>query len=198
MIDTVPPVAMFVRHRVRDYDTWKKMFDDHMAARKAASCLGHHINRGADDPYKVYVYCPATDPQRLRAFVESADLPDVMKRAGVEGRPAVNLMKPMSVDIIPDRILAGIIVEHAVEDYDRWRIAYDDFDGFRKKCGIIGHAVNQELDDPNRVIVYHQAETPDSLRTFLESTELREAMQRAGVRGTPDSHYVQVADFGEY
>ena len=36
-------------------------FDEHLPARREGTCLGHHVNRGADDPNMVYIYCPATD-----------------------------------------------------------------------------------------------------------------------------------------
>ena len=60
MSQDIPPVATLITHRVADYDAWKKVFDDHLPARKEASCLGHHINRGVDDPNMVYIYCPAS------------------------------------------------------------------------------------------------------------------------------------------
>lgn len=198
MSHTIPPVAVLVSHRVADYDAWKKAFDDDAPARKEAGCLGHHINVGADDPRWVYVYCPATDADKLKAFIHSPEVAGVMKNAGVEGPPTIDFMTPKSADYIRDQKLPGIIVTHTVEDYDRWRVAYDGFDGFRKQSGIIGHAVNQELGNPNRVTIYHQANNMDSLRAFLDSPELKETMPSAGVIGAPDVKFVQVADFADY
>ena len=198
MSPTIPPVAVLVAHRVADYDTWKKVFDDHLAARKESGCLGHHINRGADDPNMVYIYCPATDAAKARAFLDSPDLEDVMKNAGVEGPPTVHVMRPMSADFIPDKRLAGIIISHAVEDYQVWRKAYDDFDLYRKECGIVGHAVNQEFDDPNSVIVYHQAESLNTLRAFVDSNELKERMREGGVAEPLEIRFVEVVDFADY
>jgi hypothetical protein len=178
MSQEIPPVAVLIRHRVADYDTWKKAFDDHQSARQEASCLGHHINRGADDP--------------------NMDLGEVMKNAGVEGPPTITFMTPMSADFIPDQKLAGIIITGAVEDYDKWRAVYDDFDAYRKANGIVGHAVNQELGKPNQVIVYQQANDIETLRKFADSAELKETMQKAGVVGPPDIQFVQFDDFANY
>ena len=172
----VPPVAILIAHRVSDYTVWKKAFDAHQTARQEAGCLGHHINRGADDPGMVYIYSPATDAGKLRAFVGNPDLARVMKEAGVQGPPTITLMTPMSADFIPDRKLPGIIVSQDVRDYDAWRAVYDGLDGYRKQNGIVGHAVNQELGTPNRVIVYHQAEEQGTLRAFVASTELKAAI----------------------
>jgi len=198
MSQTIAPVAILVSHRVADFDAWKKAFDDDMPARKEASCLGHHINRGADDPGWVYVYCPATDVDKVKAFIHSPEVAEVMKNAGVEGPPTITFMTPKSADFIPDQKLPGIIVTHAVESYDRWRAAYDEFDGFRKQSGIIGHAVNQELGNPNQVTLYHQANDLGSLHAFVDAPELKETMQRAGVSGAPDIRFVQAVDFAEY
>jgi len=198
MSQSIAPVAVLVAHRVADYDSWKKTFDAHEPARKEASCLGHHINRGADDPNMIYIYSPGTDVDKVKAFVSSTDLGEVMKTAGVIGPPAVTLMKPMSADFIPDQKLAGIIVTHRVESYETWRASFDDFDDHRKQSGIVGHAVNQELGNPNQVVVYHQANDLATLRSFVDSTELKERMQRAGVIGTPNIQFVQVADFSDY
>lgn len=194
----LPSVAVLVAHRVADYAAWKAAFDDHIDARREAGCLGHHINRGVDDPNMVYVYLPAADPDKLREFLDSPDLASVMRDAGVEGSPAVHVMRPVSAAYIPDKILAGIIVTHPVEDYDAWRAVYDDFDLYRKECGIVGHAVNQELDDPNKVIVYHQAESLNALRAFVDSNELKERMRDGGVAAPPEIRFVEVVDFADY
>ena len=198
MGNELPPVAVLVSHRVSDYDAWKKVFDDHASTRKEASCLGHRLHRGADDPNQVFVYLPATDIDKVKAFANSPDLAEKMKEAGVTGSPTITFMRPMSADFIPDKALAGIIVNHAVEDYSKWRVQYDDFDDFRKKSGIIGQAVNQELGKPNQVIVYHQAESVDTLRTFVDSSELKERMKKAGVVGAPDIQFENVVDWATY
>jgi len=198
MSQSIPPVALLVSHNVADYDVWKKAFDDHQSARKEAGCLGHDVHRGIDDPDRVTIYNPAGDVDKLKAFLEGPDLSEAMQSAGVQGVPTVTLMKPMSAEFTENRLLPGIVVTHDVEDYSRWRTAYDDFDAHRKQVGIVGHAVNQLLGNPNRVVIYHQAETADTLRAFLESAKLKEVMQSAGVVGAPDIQLVQAVDIAEY
>ncbi len=39
----LPPVAVLITHQVADYGVWKSVFDDHIQARKDASCLGHYL-----------------------------------------------------------------------------------------------------------------------------------------------------------
>jgi hypothetical protein len=64
----LPPAAVIVRHPVADFDTWKVGFDDHENARRAAGILGHHINRGRDDPNDVSIYLAVADVEQARAL----------------------------------------------------------------------------------------------------------------------------------
>ena len=45
--------------------------------------------------------------------------------------------------------------------------------------------MNQALDNANRVVVYHQAETIDAPKAFMAKDELESAMQEAGVTSEP-------------
>jgi hypothetical protein len=38
----------------------------------------------------------------------------------------------------------------------------------------------------------------DSLRTLIDSTEVKDAMERGGVEGPPDVYFVEVVDFSDY
>lgn len=198
MSQPVPPASVLVAHRVADFDGWKRVFDDSRSFRQNDGILGHDVSRGADDPSMVYVYCLAGDADKLAAHVKNAELSQIMQKAGVVGQPEVWVMKPMSVDIVPDRTLAGMVAVHDVEDYATWREVYDAFDAHRKQHGIVGHAVNQELGNPKRVIVYHQAKEMATLRAFADSEELRERMPRAGVVGKPAFHFFQSVETQQY
>lgn len=197
-VEPIPPASVLIGHRVADFDEWKTVFDTHTQARREASCLGHYLKRGVDDPEMVYVYCLASDADRLRAFLDSDDLADAMQRAGVLGEPMITQMRPISRDLVSGRLLPGIIVMHEVQDYEAWRVLYDEFDDYRQANGIVGQAVSRAYDDPNRIIVYHQAEELDALRAFVESAELKETMERAGVVGEPDIRFIRVVDFAYY
>jgi len=51
---------------------------------------------------------------------------------------------------------------------------------------------------PVALFVYHPANDMASLRALLDSTELKEGMERAGVAEPPDIRFVEVSDFAEY
>ena len=106
----IPPVATLVIHRVADWDVFKKTFDEHQVARKEASILGHHVNRGADDPNMVYIYTPASDVNRLRAFIDGAGLgePDwelmVPRHHSSLGTPSNSKIRPEGTDLATEVI----------------------------------------------------------------------------------------------
>lgn len=182
----LPPLAILVTHRVAAYDVWKTVYDADRGTRKAASIVGDHLNRNGDE---VAVYLPATDRAKVAAFVDSPDLRATMQRAGVTGPPRIEWLKPVEDAHIADRSTAGMIVVHPIKDFAAWKKAYDSVEGLRKRHGIIGAAVNQALDDPNLVTVYHQAETRSELQAFAASPELKAAMQQGGVAGAPEFRF---------
>jgi len=78
-----------------------------------------------------------------------------------------------------------MFVRHPVADFATWKQAYDNFDTERKEMGVAGGAVFQLADDPNDVTAWHDFETLESARAFMESARLREVMAEAGVAGEP-------------
>ena len=78
-----------------------------------------------------------------------------------------------------------VFVRHEVSDYATWRKGYDGFDATRRKMGVTAQAVYQAIDNPNDVTVTHDFKTLERAKAFAASAELKNAMQNAGVKGTP-------------
>lgn len=192
-MSTKPPFAVVVTHTVRDFDTWKRAFDAHQPAREAAGFLGHHVNRGVDDPNRVSVYLPAVDRKRAEAFLASDSLKMAMGEAGVTNKPEISLLTPVEDQHVSERPTAAILLSHRVADFGAWKRVYDSVDSARRNQGIIGHSVNQIADDPTSVLVYHQAETNAELERFVASPTLEDAMQKAGVTSKPEITFVSAS-----
>ena len=188
MSDSVmlPPAAVVIGVRVADFDAWKTVFDANERDRIDNGVLGHHINRAEGDPNRVDVYLAVGDAEKARRWVGSEALKELMASAGVLGAPVVNWMTPVRESIVWDRELPAMIVTHRVEDFDGWLAGYDAADGLQRSGGIIGHAANRSIDDPEIAVVYHQAESFETLRSFLGSDQLRSAMKEAGVVSEPE------------
>jgi len=80
---------MLVRHRVKEYATWKRAFDNDAEARKAAGCLGGQLFRNHDDPEDVMVLLAWDSADKARSFSRSTPVRDVMDAAGVIGVPSI-------------------------------------------------------------------------------------------------------------
>ena len=183
---SLPPAAVLVRHQVADFDTWKRGFDDHEEVRRAASFVAHHINRAEDDPNLVTIFLAAEDVDKAKAFAASDELKAIMQEVGVTGAPEMTWMTPVREAAVWDRELPAFLISHQVADFDRWLEGYDAADELRQSKGIIGHAANRSQDDPSLAIVYHQAESFDALRAFLDDDALAAAMKEAGVISEPE------------
>ncbi len=80
---------------------------------------------------------------------------------------------------------ATLLVRHEVADYAAWRSAYESVDGLRKKHGCTDDEVLLNPTDKQDVYVLHRFPTLEQAQAFAGSSELREAMGRAGVKGAP-------------
>jgi len=87
--------------------------------------------------------------------------------------------------------MAYILVRQNVEDYGKWKQAFDAHQSFRSENGSKGGKVFQSANDPNEVFVLLEWESIESLRKFSQSESLKEAMKQAGVVGMPDVHLLE-------
>ncbi|MEH1126953.1 antibiotic biosynthesis monooxygenase family protein [Micromonospora sp. CPCC 206061] len=81
---------------------------------------------------------------------------------------------------------AKLIANLHVRDYDTFKSVFDELQTARQEHGAIGHRLHRGLDDPNKVIVVTEYRDADDARRFVQSTELKEAQQRAGVDAPGD------------
>ena len=80
---------LLIRHKVRDFSEWKHGYDAHLSKRTEAGLTEKHLLRGASDSNEVVILFEAKDPGRAKAFVESADLREVMQKVGVLDKPDI-------------------------------------------------------------------------------------------------------------
>jgi quinol monooxygenase YgiN len=82
-------MILIMQTRVRDYDAWKTVFDDGEPLRAKHGCTGHEIFRGVDDGNAVTLHLRFASREAGDALRTDPELAAAMKRAGVEGQPAV-------------------------------------------------------------------------------------------------------------
>ena len=84
-----------------------------------------------------------------------------------------------------------VLVNHKVEDYDKWMTVFNDTSDMLKAQGAKVSSVFRSADDPNQVVVLTQFENLERVKSFVESDELRTAMQKAGVKGNPEIIFIE-------
>jgi hypothetical protein len=84
---------------------------------------------------------------------------------------------------VPD--MATLFIRHTVRDFAIWKTAYDAFAAQRQEMGVTDDGVYQAPDNPNDVTVIHDFDDIETAEAFARSSKLKEAMDDAGVVGTP-------------
>ena len=82
--------------------------------------------------------------------------------------------------------MTHILIRHKVADFSKWKPLYDAHLTERKKAGLREKTLLRSIDNQNDVVLLFEAEDLKRAQAFTESSDLREAMQKAGVVGKPD------------
>jgi hypothetical protein len=79
-----------VTHKVKDYDTWLKVYDaEGNAQRNSEGMVDVLLARNTDDPNLVYILFKITDLSKAKAAIFSEGKKQLMISAGVEGIPSI-------------------------------------------------------------------------------------------------------------
>jgi hypothetical protein len=80
---------LFVRHKVEDYATWRKAYDDFEAHRTKVGEIGDWVYQLESDPNDVTVIHDFESVEAANALAASTELHQAMSGAGVAGKPDV-------------------------------------------------------------------------------------------------------------
>jgi hypothetical protein len=87
--------------------------------------------------------------------------------------------------------MVHVLIRHKVTDYNRWKQTFDSHLNTRKHAGETGCRIFHTVDDPREVVLFLDWEGIEQARKFMNSDDLRKAMQQAGVEGAPDVRYIE-------
>ena len=93
--------VLHIEHPVRDFDGWKKAFDDDPLARERAGVRRYQVSRPADDPYFAIVDLEFEHREQAEAML--ASLRELWRGAGTA---FVQDPKARIAEIIESRVLA--------------------------------------------------------------------------------------------
>jgi len=84
-----------------------------------------------------------------------------------------------------------MIARARVRDYSEWKTGYDAHEPSRAAARLTEKHLLQDADDANMVTLIFEAEDLKRAEEFSTSDDLREAMQKAGVVGKPDTYFLK-------
>jgi hypothetical protein len=91
-----------------------------------------------------------------------------------------------------EMLMVYIHIRHRVKDYARWREGYDNHAPARQAGGAVGEAlVMRNVEDPNELSILLGWSDVQKARAFIQSVSLKEAMQKAGVQGSPEVRFLE-------
>ena len=83
----------------------------------------------------------------------------------------------------------NLTLHFKVKDFKAWRTGYNGNEKSRLSAGITNGRVFHSADDPNDVVVLQDVSDVAKARTWLDSEDLKTAMQKSGVLGSPSIRF---------
>jgi quinol monooxygenase YgiN len=89
-------VHLLIKHRVKDYDAWKKEFDGFADFRRKSGEKSYEILQPLDDPNNLTLLFEWDDRKNAETFFSSPELKNTMQRAGVAEEPKIQMMREVA------------------------------------------------------------------------------------------------------
>ena len=87
-----------------------------------------------------------------------------------------------------------VLIRHKVQDYAVWKLAFDEHGAARQAAGSKGGYLMRNADDPSELVIVLEWDDLGKARQFVQSDDLRQAMERAGVADQPDIYFLEQVD----
>jgi len=91
-----------------------------------------------------------------------------------------------------------VAVRHAVEDFEKWRLVFDEHRAVRESHGSRGHWLLVDQNDPGTQLILNEFSDRAGAEAFASDPSLPEAMARAGVSGPPRIEFYEIAEHVDY
>ena len=181
-----PFKIMAVTHIVKDFDTWKKSFDEHESMRTANGISLRALGRDMENPNKVLIFLNIDDVQKAKDFSSSPNLKEAMQKGGVTSKPETVFVDVVRFEESPSEFKDRLRIGHKVKDFDTWLKAYDN-EGIdtRLANGLVDRALSRNIEEPNMVYVTFAVSDMAKAKARLKDPALKKIMTDAGVISEP-------------
>jgi len=189
-----PANAMVMQFKVADFAKWQSKYElkERDSIRRASGLTNYVVGRGLDDPNKVIVFLKMEDANKAKALTASQGMKDRMKEAGVTGTPSFNYVEVVMDDNSPIEQTNRLMMTHKVKDWDAWKKEFDDHKQVRMDAGLIDRALAHDINDNHQVEIVFAVTDMAKAKAFLQSKDLKDKMEKAGVEGKPTSFFYNI------
>jgi hypothetical protein len=87
----------------------------------------------------------------------------------------------------------NVTIHLKVKDFNAWRSSYNGHEKDRASAGITNGRVFQSPNDPNDVVILQDVADVSKARTWLGSNEMKSALEKSGVVGSPSIRFAAAA-----
>lgn len=88
--------------------------------------------------------------------------------------------------------MTTIFLKHTVEDYDSWKVGFDDHANTREEYGSSeNYRLFREAGSPNEIVMMGEWESPEAFQRFMDESDVREKMAELGVTSEPEVYVLE-------
>jgi hypothetical protein len=174
-----------VQHRVADFDTWYVGYNKDEERRKEAGIIEKLVLHGAEDAKSITLVFELEDVKRANDFFADPNTPKLMEAAGVTSKPTFTYFKVNNSGIPTGN--SFLIIQHTVKDHDYWKQAFDKHQEVRSEYKLSLTVLGTDLENPKNVVAIFNTDDTANITSFLEKSNMKEAMKNAGITSEPIS-----------
>ena len=187
-----PANVMLMEFKVTDYANWQSKFESRDSIRRPYGLTNYVAGKGLDDPKKVIVFLKMEDANKAKELTASQGMKDRMKEAGVTGTPTFSYVETVMDDNSTIPQTNRLIMMHKVKDWDTWKKEFDNHKQVRLDAGLIDRLIGHDINDNHQAVIVFAVTDMAKAKAFLQSADLKDKMEKAGVEGKPTSFFYNI------
>ena len=184
--------VMIMQFKVADFDKWKPLYELRDSIRRSYGLTNYIVGRGLDDPNKVIVFLKMEDANKAKELTSSQGMKDRMKEAGVTGPTSFDYLTVVMDDNSSIEQTNRLLMKHKIKDWDAWKKEFDDHKPVRIEAGLIDRGLGYSVDDNHQVSIVFAVTDMAKAKAFMQSKDLKDKMEKAGVEGKPASFFYNI------
>jgi hypothetical protein len=98
--------------------------------------------------------------------------------------------QPTAAPVVDTTPIHLMLIRQKVRHFAAWKPTYDARDSVRQANGLHNYVLGRGVDDTSAVLIALRADDIEKAKAYSRNPELRQAMQKGGVIGTPSYHFL--------